>query len=341
MKKILLLILAITVVSCSTSTDENGNTNTTVVPLAPTGLSGTVVSNTQINLSWTDNSTNEIGFKIERKTGSGNYNVVGTTNADITTFIDNNLTPATSYTYRVYAYNPVGNSLTYSNEISFTTSANTTAINVPGPNVTDVDGNVYASVTNCGLTFTKQNLNVSKYSDGTPIPQVTDPTQWANLTTGAWCYYNNDPANAQTYGKLYNWYAVAGIFDSASLANPSLRKKLTPQGWHIPSHNEWTQLTSCLGGESVAGGKMKSTGTLVWQTPNTAATNESGFTGLPGGFRSDGGPFNSIAQSGIWWSITEQDNTKALNRFLGYDLADTYGGGVIKKNGLSVRCLKD
>ena len=83
-----------------------------------------------------------------------------------------------------------------------------------------------------------KNLNVSRYSDGTPIPQVTDPTQWEGLATGAWCYYNNDAANGITYGKLYNWYAVAGIYDAASLANPVLRKKLAPVGYHIPNYND-------------------------------------------------------------------------------------------------------
>lgn len=168
---------------------------------------------------------------------------------------------------------------------------NPNGINIPGPNATDIDGNTYQSVTNCGLTFTKTNLNVSKYSDGTLIPQVTDPTQWANLTTGAWCYINNTTANGTTYGKLYNWYAVVGIYDAASAVNPALRKKLSPTGWHVPTDAEWTQLTDCLGGEPVAGGKMKSTGTSLWQSPNTAATNESGFSGLPGGYRSGFGTF--------------------------------------------------
>lgn len=91
--------------------------------------------------------------------------------------------------------------------------------------VSDADGNIYQTVTICNQTWTKSNLNVSKYSDGTPIPQVTDPIAWQNLTTGAWCYNNNDTANGVVYGKLYNWYAVAGIYDAASASNPALRKK--------------------------------------------------------------------------------------------------------------------
>lgn len=225
--------------------------------------------------------------------------------------------------------------------ITFKRPTNSNGINIPGPNVTDMEGNTYQSVTNCGLTFTKQNLNVSTYSDGTPIPQVTDPTAWANLTTGAWCYYNNDAANGTTYGKLYNWYAAAGIYDAASLVNPALRKKLAPTGWHVPTDAEWTTLTTCLGGESVAGGKMKETGTAHWNSPNTDATNSSGFTGLPGGYRFDNGTFLGIGDYGHWWSSSEYGTTTAWYRTLNF-----WNGGVDRSwnyavYGFSVRCLRD
>jgi uncharacterized protein (TIGR02145 family) len=163
-------------------------------------------------------------------------------------------------------------------------------------------------------TWMKKNLNVSKYRDGTPIPQVTDPTQWENLTTGAWCYYENKTANGTIYGKLYNWYAVAGIYNGASLANKSLRKKLAPTGWHVPSDAEWTTLTTFLGGEEVAGGKMKSI--TPWESPNSWATNESGFTGLPGGCRGYDGTFGTIGNFGIWWSSSEFNTTSAWSRYL-------------------------
>ena len=348
MKKIFTLILGITLAySCSTSSDGNGNSTTTVVPVAPSNLTGTVASTTQINLSWTDNSTNETGFKIERKTGTDTYAVVGTTATDITTFSNTGLTPSTTYTYRVYSNNAVGNSLTYSNELIITTAnVINTDINVPGPTVTDIDGNTYQSVTNCGLTFTKTNLNVSKYSDGTLIPQVTDGTQWANLTTGAWCYYNNTTANGATYGKLYNWYAVVGIYDAASANNPTLRKKLAPTGWYVPTDAKWTQLTDCLGGISVAGGKMKSTGTIqggtgLWDDPNTAATNESGFTGLPGGCRNSSGTFDFIGNHGLWWSSSETSTISVWFRFLSYNYGDAFRNNYDRRNGFSVRCLSD
>ncbi len=208
--------------------------------------------------------------------------------------------------------------------------------------ITDADGNVYQTVTICDQTWTQSNLDVSKYTDGTPIPQVTEQSQWYNLTTGAWCYYANNTANGTTYGKLYNWYAVAGIYNLASATNPAIRKKLAPIGWHIPSGAEWTQLTDCLGGIGVAGGKMKSTGITLWFSPNTAATNESGFTALPGGFRYGQGTFfYDTSSSGWWWSSSEQNQvaTKAIQ--LWYDSAIALQADYQKSSGFSVRCVKD
>ena len=231
---------------------------------------------------------------------------------------------------------------------------NPNGINIAGPNVTDIDGNTYQSVTNCGFTFTKQNLNVSKYSDGTPIPQVTDPAQWINLTTGAWCYYENNTANGTVYGKLYNWYAVVGIYDAASAANPALRKKLAPTGWHIPTDGEWSSLINCLdpnadGGNNfsnIAGGKMKAIGTIqlgtgLWESPNTGATNESGFSGLPGGYRYINGSFYYFGDGGFWWSSSESNTSSACNCTLYYFEGYANRNDYFKKNGFSVRCLRD
>jgi uncharacterized protein (TIGR02145 family) len=188
-------------------------------------------------------------------------------------------------------------------------------------------------------TWTTKNLDVTTYSDGTVIPQVTDPTAWANLTTGAWCYYNNDSANGTTYGKLYNWYAVAGIHDT----DPNTpNKKLAPTGYHIPSDAEWTTLITYLGGGTVAGGKMKTTGTSLWLAPNTDATNSSGFTGLPGGFRSSSyGVFHYIGNRGYWWSSSEGDTARAWDCILSCDFGNASINRLDKINGFSVRCLKD
>lgn len=193
--------------------------------------------------------------------------------------------------------------------------------------VTDIDGNTYLPVTICNQTWTKSNLNVSHYRNGDLIPQVTDPTQWANLTTGAWCYYNNDPANGAIYGKMYNWYAVN---DPRGLA---------PQGWHVPTDTEWNTLITCLGGNAVAGGKMKEVGTTYWSTPNLGATNSSRFTGLPGGQRNYFGNFETI-QIGSWWSSSEIGNF-AYQRSIFYDTTTVVRSGLGKLTGISVRCVKD
>ncbi len=201
-----------------------------------------------------------------------------------------------------------------------------------------------------------KNLNVSRYSDGTPIPQVTNPAQWENLTTGAWCYYNNSTTNGAIYGKLYNWYAVAGIYNIASLSNPALRKKLAPTGWHVPSDGEWSNLINCLdpnanGGSNlpnIAGGKMKATGTIqagtgLWQDPNTDATNALGFTVLPGGCRfiDDVGTFNTMGYNGYWWSSSVDGPSSAFYRYLNFDNGSAYRDSDDKRFGYSVRCLRD
>jgi uncharacterized protein (TIGR02145 family) len=254
-------------------------------------------------------------------------NIGSTTDGTLSgTFTSNlsGLTPGTTYYVRAYATNSAGTA--YGNQITFTTDI--------------------ANITIGSQIWSITNLDVTTYRDGTPIPQVTDPSAWASLTTGAWCYYNNDPANNATYGKLYNWYAVAGIYDAASLNNPSLRKQFAPQGWHIPSDAEWTILTDFLGGESVAGGKMKSTGTIqagtgLWESPNAAATNESGFTGLPAGYRNYDGTFDYIGNLGIWWSSSEDNPTIAWYRSLDYNYGNAFRFSYYKINGFSVRCVRD
>ena len=175
-----------------------------------------------------------------------------------------------------------------------------------------------------------KNLDVTTYRDGTPIPQVTDPTAWANLTTGAWCYYNNGPVNGPIYGKLYNWY---GVNDPRGLA---------PLGYHVPTDSEHSTLTTFLGGGNLAGGKMKEIGNSHWKNPNSA-NNESGFTALPGGYRyySIDVSFSSILGYGLWWTTTESSSTHAWYSYLYYLDENSYRSASNKKIGLSVRCIKD
>ena len=180
------------------------------------------------------------------------------------------------------------------------------------------------------------NLDVTTYRDGTVIPQVTDPAAWSGLTTGAWCYYNNDSATGTTYGKLYNWYAVAGIHDTDA-ATPN--KILAPTGWHVPTDAEWTTLTTTLGGTAVAGGAMKAT--TLWNSPNNFASNSSGFTGLPGGNRSNSGTFSNIGNYGYWWSSSESSYLIAWYRSLNYNGGSASRSDFQKRFGFSVRCLRD
>ena len=214
--------------------------------------------------------------------------------------------------------------------------------------VTDIDGNTYLPVTICEKTWTKSNLNVSRYTDGTPIPEVTEPSAWASLTTGAWCYNNNDASNEGIYGKMYNWYAIAGIYDDASLADPTLRKKIAPTGWHVPTIGEWFSLINCLGGAniggtnySIAGGKMKETGTTHWQTPNTGASNSTNFTALPGGDRNYFGNFDGGTSTyGGWWSSSSSGGF-GYHTGIYYNSDNIILSGIGKGSGSSVRCIKD
>ena len=414
-------------IGCSTTPNNNGVNNTVVIPVAPNNLSAVAVDTTQVNLTWIDNSTNEAGYKVQRKIAGGSFADIASTAADMSTYSDFGLTSNTTYTYRVYAYNSAGNSLQYSNEVTITTNSSTTLSSLTTTAISSIDntsamsggivtsdggsaitfrgvcwsnsanptialptktvdgtgtgnftssitgltlnttyhvrayatnsvGTAYGSdiefttsnvtnlpsVTICNQIWTTNNLDVTTYRNGDAIPQVTDATAWINLTTGAWCYYNNDPANGTIYGKLYNWYAVN---DPRGLA---------PQGWHVPSDAEWNKLVKCIDPSAdtacqqgctqsvTAGGAMKETGSSHWQSPNFGATNSSGFAGLPGGYRYYGGPFSpfyAIGNNGYWWSST--DDSAAWIRNLYYSGSNVNRNLEAKTNGFSVRCLRD
>jgi uncharacterized protein (TIGR02145 family) len=187
-------------------------------------------------------------------------------------------------------------------------------------------------------TWKAQNLNVETYRDGTLIPQSTTDADWlanGNAGIGAWCWYANLSSNGTVYGRLYNWYAVAGLDGSGTPRN------LAPIGYHIPTDAEWTTLTDSLGGETVAGGKMKSTGTSFWTIPNQDATNESGFTGLPGGFRNFNGPFSDTTFIGYWWSSTPYSTSDAWFRSLNSSEGSINKNYTTQPVGFSVRLIKD
>ena len=195
------------------------------------------------------------------------------------------------------------------------------------PSITDADGNVYISVTIGAQEWMSENLRTSKYSDGTSIPNVTDGGQWANLSTGAWCHYDNDSSQYESmYGKLYNWYAV----------NTS---KLCPTGWHVPTDAEWTELTDYLAANGHSGTALKATS--GWSSGN--GTDDYGWLGLPGGGRSSyNGDFYDIGYGGAWWSSSQNDAGYAWDRSLTNDGSGNVGRSYYyKRNGFSVRCLRD
>ena len=195
--------------------------------------------------------------------------------------------------------------------------------------IKDIEGNVYKTVQIGSKVWMAENLKTVRYKDGTTIPLVTGWSAWSNLATPGYCWYNNNQATyGNTYGVLYNWYTVN-------------TGKLCPTGWHVPSDSEWTTLTTSLGGESLAGGKMKGIGTTHWNSPNTGATNESGFSGLPGGNRDDDGTFLNVGYFGLWWSSTEYSITYAWDRYLGYDGTSVYRLYDGKDLGFSIRCVRD
>jgi uncharacterized protein (TIGR02145 family) len=525
------ILILILILGCSTNNDSNNDSN--VIPTAPTNLSGQVISPTQINLTWTDNSTDEEGFKIERKTGTGVFQVIGETYEDTNNFSDDNLTTNTTYVYRVYYFNQNGNS-PYSNEFTISTSfpilttvnatstssssassggvitsdggapisargvvwdinpnptialstktsdgigtgafnsnitglltnttyyvrayatnstgtsygnninfiingpsistnqfwifrgdywnsfplyktggtitsdggvpitargivwstspnptialstkttngtgigtfdsyatglisnpattyyirayatnsngtfygdeiARTTILffptNTPGSNVTDIDGNVYQTVSNCYQTWTKSNLNVTRYRNGDVIPQG-DYTQISNATTGFWYYYDNDPANGAIYGKLYNWYAVN---DPRGLA---------PAGFHIASAGEWNTFLACMsdldGGNSYMStvARVKEAGFSHWSAGGTSGNNLSGFTALP---MKNNGTFSKFWTSTSGCTSTP---TPPCSSAVSYEITESYAGEQQNYNSTSyslkkVRCIKD
>jgi len=193
--------------------------------------------------------------------------------------------------------------------------------------VLDIDNNLYHTIKIGTQTWTQENLKTTHYRNGDSIPNITDVIQWENNITGAYCNYNNDSGNGNTYGHLYNWY---------SINNPA---GLCPPGWHIPSDSEWDILINYLGGQSTAGGAMKAVS--QWNMPNTDANNISGLTIFPGGGRSQSAIFGDIGYHGAFWSSTGNDSTTALYLNVNFDNSQVYHYFYPKLAGFSSRCVKD
>jgi uncharacterized protein (TIGR02145 family) len=389
------------------------------IPAAPTNLSAVAESSSQINLSWTDNSGNEAGFKIERSLDSIRWDVIATVEMNQTTFQNTGLVTSGPYFYRIRSFNDAGDSdpsnpakattcikpdvrtdgivnfgttivtlaghvnspynpatvtFEYGTDLEFDSSVtaqgspiitdfesyqeviaevtglspNTTyyfrvsAVNCGGNavgdtlsfitdpyEVYDANDNVYHVVRIGTQLWMKENLKATLTMDGSgPVPLITDGTEWSNLTSSGYCWYNNDERYKDIYGALYNWYAVNN-------------EELCPIDMHIATEGDWRILTNYLGGEIVAGGKMKETGFDHWQDPNTDATNISGFTALPGGHRTNFGIYSEIKLGGYWWTSSPDSDADAWMRAVTYD-----GSGLLrfynsKNYGYSVRCIRD
>lgn len=199
----------------------------------------------------------------------------------------------------------------------------------PSPRpVMDIDGNVYETINIDDRIWMAENLRATRYRNGDPIANVTTAEEWETIDRGALIFYNNISSYDTLYGKLYNWYAIN---------DP---RGLCPPGWRVPTERDWVSLINVLGGESLAGGKMKARGTQHWRAPNVAATNESGFTGLPGGMRRFDGVFTSIGEISYWWSSTETGALSAWSRGLYYSERRVIRANHSKNNGFSVRCVR-
>lgn len=206
--------------------------------------------------------------------------------------------------------------------------------------VTDIDGNVYKTVQIGNQLWIAENLRTTKFSNGKPIPKTNDKANWKGLMSGGACFYDDQSSNGKIYGALYNWYAVRA-------------QKICPTGWHVPSDAEWDTLAVALGGTKIGvtrreeiellevGGKLKSTDTTFWQDPNTGATNESGFSALPGGYRTSGGVFEQKGSSGYWWSSSISNSYGSFCRFMKYNSASLNKINLSKTYGFSIRCTKD
>ncbi len=318
------IAFALFLFSCKKSEDNNPNI-TIDPPIKPAQLKPTIVSSSRVVLVWTDSSSNEDGFIIERKSIGNNFETVGTAASNAISFEDIRVQPDIQYSYRVFAYNAAGKSVQPTNEI---------LVNIPIINLTSIAFGTQM--------WSSKNLDVTQYLNGDPIPQVSNPLEWETLTTGAWCWYDNDSASyAAVYGKLYNWYAVN---DSRGLA---------PDGWHVPSESDWNKLvfsidanadTNCLISctqSSMAGGEMKEIGLAHWITPNNGANNNTGFAALPGGGRNTDGSYFYMGNYGHWWSTGSYDASSAFIRTLSYSGASFKKDVSYKRLGYSVRVLKN
>ncbi len=270
---------------------------------------GVPVTDRGICAAFTHNPDTASSIKVSDGSGAGTFYVSLV-----------NLDPDTLYYARTWAV--YGSDIVYGNEISFHTAVRT---------ITDFDGNVYKVVKIGSQEWMAENLKVTHFRTGEEIPHIDENLSW-NSMSAAYCYYENQPINLDVYGAIYNYYAVSD------------QRNICPEGWHIPTTDDWKLLVEFLDGKDNAGGKMKVAGTDYWLSENTGGDNSSGFTALPGGYRSPSGAFNNLGTLGAWWSSDtglSNPSENASYLFIYNNSPFAVIEELPKLYGLSVRCIKD
>jgi uncharacterized protein (TIGR02145 family) len=292
-----------------------------ITVLTPTGTDHWMELENRI-ISWTSNITDNVIISLY-KASSLLLIIVSNTNNDgnHTWTLPDNLTYGSDYKIRVTS---AANNAIYGESPLFKISESSGSTGT----VADADGNTYNTIKIGTQWWTKQNLKSTRFNDFSFITSQLNIATWLTLTTAAYCYYSSNTTYLNTYGALYNWYAVNS-------------GKLCPVGWHVPSITEWDVLIAFVGGEPVAGGKLKEDGTTHWLTPNTNADNAVGFTGLPGGYLVDSKGYGNLTTTGFFWSSTVYSTTHSSYIKMEYNTASTFKSNIYKFGGLSVRCVKD
>jgi uncharacterized protein (TIGR02145 family) len=325
---IVLLSFILAMPSCKKSDESTATLSATSGSATQLGqgwatLNGTVTPNNQVTLiSFEYGTDTSYGHSIAANPDTLTGNVVTIVTANLM-----GLTANSTYYFRTKATNSTGTK--YGSDASFTTTKIIKGVYVFNTDltygsVTDVEGNIYKTILIGTQTWMAENLKTTKFNDGTIIPFIIDGTKWAGLSSPGYCWYNSDSVS---YGGMYNWYAV----NSGNLC---------PTGWHVPTDAQWTALSTYLGGENVTGGKLKETGTTHWYSSITAS-NSSGFTALPGGYRTSGGDFSSIKRIGYYWTSTEASSTEVYFRDMSYNYTAMDKSSSSKLSGFSVRCIQD
>lgn len=317
----MLILLSLLIFSCSDDSTSS-DTEPPNPPSNPNPANNATSVSTNANLSWECSDPDGDPLTYDVYFGTSASPPLVNSGQSSTTYDPGNLNEETTYYWKIEAHDDHGNS-TMGAVWQFTTTSGVTGT------VIDIDGNVYQTIVIGDHEWIMENLRVTHYRNGDPIPTGYSNSQWSTLSTGAYCVYYDAPSNAETYGNLYNWFAVD---DPRGIA---------PEGWHIPTDEEWTTLVNYLGGSSVAGGQLKEAGFEHWNPPNTGATNERCFTALPGGCRGGDGYYYNLGLCGCFWSSTEYDTGGAWYRWLSYDSSEVYRDHSDKRCGSSVRCIRD